>query len=127
MAENNILSASPFSDNKCAFKSNYFYGDKKIHFGYDIGITLLGWCIIVNRIIFNTINKLNESCNFWHSDNLYAQQLSKYNINHALICESLVTHIGSKTISVLDEQNIKKLTIDQHTTYMHAKLKISRE
>lgn len=87
---------------------------KRPIFGYDVAQHISGWCIILKREVWNRIGELNEDCNFWYADNIYAQQLKKYNIDHFLIPTSKVTHIngGSNTLNTLDKLKKKEFTHD---------------
>lgn len=78
--------------------------------GYTIGRQLLGWCIIVDTCIFDKIGKFDESVNFWYSDDVYAHQLRKAGIKHALVGNSRVIHLLSRTM--------KKLKPKQRIRYM---------
>jgi GT2 family glycosyltransferase len=71
--------------------------------GYRIGIELAGWCIVARRRIFEEI-KLSERVNFWYSDNVYADDLMKHGIKHALVTGAKVDHIVSQTHSVSAEE-----------------------
>ena len=71
--------------------------------GYRIGHEMAGWCIVAKRSIFDTI-ALNESVEFWFSDNVYADKLQRYNIRHALVRDSIVNHLVSQTHSVTESE-----------------------
>jgi len=66
-------------------------------FGYRTCYELTGWCIIVRREILEAI-ELSERVNFWYSDNVYGDELSRIKMRHALIRESKVDHLCSQTI-----------------------------
>jgi len=66
--------------------------------GYRIGNELKGWCIVIRRKLLSVIGELATPVNFWFSDNVYAEQLKKYNIKHALCYDSKVYHLRSKTL-----------------------------
>ena len=67
--------------------------------GYGIGFELAGWCIFCDKSLWDKIGPLDESHNFWFSDNMYAKQLKAKGIKHALICNVKVDHMGSKNAS----------------------------
>lgn len=60
---------------------------------YEIG----GWCIVCKREVLEAID-LSERVNLWYSDNIYADELTKHRIEHALVKSSKVNHITSQTI-----------------------------
>lgn len=111
MKKFDILSASPYNSNKIYFE------DDNIIYGYKIGSILCGWCIVVNKNVFNIIGKINEGVEFWYSDNLYAKQLEIGKIKHALIKNSCVKHLHSQTLRTLNYSDKKKYTTDQGHIY----------
>jgi GT2 family glycosyltransferase len=63
--------------------------------GYDIRTLIAGWCIVVDRKVFDVTGLLDERFDFYYADNDYSMTLRKYNIIHALIPGSHVKHLGS--------------------------------
>lgn len=122
MEARSIYSASPFSKNKCGHR-NAYTNDGSIHYGYQIGCEMLGWCIVVNKELFSIIGKLDESRSFWCSDNVYADQLQAHGLKHMLDCGSVVNHIGmgSKTLNTMPRATYNRLTIEEYKHYQHAK------
>lgn len=78
--------------------------------GYRIEKDILGWCIVCTRKLLKKIGGLDETCKFWYSDNIYAEQIKRAGYKHILIYESYVKHLGSKT---LIKKNHRSLTRDQ--------------
>lgn len=74
-----------------------------INEGYQIGIHIAGWAIITKTAIIKAL-PLNERCDFWYSDNIYADELQERKIKHALIATSRVDHLLSQTNPVSNEQ-----------------------
>lgn len=79
-----------------------------IYEGYNIGTHLCGWCIFVTRETINKIGKLDESFDFWYSDNVYAEQLKKAGIRHGLFCNAQVDHITSVTLKTLSSREQRR-------------------
>jgi len=107
MKVNDILSASALSTDprQRSFKrGNYSYE------GYIVGYHLTGWCLFVDRKVFTSIKKLDESVTFWYSDNVYADQLIRAKIKHHLICNVTVLHYTSRTLSKENIHIQKQLT-----------------
>lgn len=94
-----------------------------VYEGYGVGAQLSGWCIFAHRGLFDIIGDLDESASFWYSDNLYAEQLKKHNITHALITKSVVYHVnrGSNTLKTLSRQEVLSATKNQKQLYIDAK------
>jgi glycosyltransferase involved in cell wall biosynthesis len=85
--------------------------------GYKLRKHLNGWAIVFKRSILDKIGKLNDKVEFWRSDDAFAQQLKINSIRHALVSNSVVNHIDSKTLKTLDQKEKKKFTYDQFHTY----------
>ena len=66
--------------------------------GYKIGKQVLGWCIIVDRVVMDRIGGFDYPVNFWYSDNVYAEQLKAAGIKHALVGNSIVRHLESQSL-----------------------------
>lgn len=96
MIDNGYLSASALSTDP---RQNGFRRGDYAYEGYSIGVHLCGWCIFCQRKVFEKIGQLDESVVFWYSDNLYAKQLKRAGIKHALICNVVVLHYTSQTLS----------------------------
>jgi hypothetical protein len=83
-----FLSVSPSPKN--------IYGGLQV--GYTVGKQLLGWCIIVDRVVIETIGGFDDPVRFWYSDDVYAEQLKAAGIKHALVGDSLVRHLKSVSL-----------------------------
>ena len=84
-----------------------------IYDGYEIGSTLTGWCIFMDRYCHETIGPLDETVAFWFSDNLYALQLQAAGIVHGLFCNIQVDHITSRTLMQLPTRLQRKYQIGE--------------
>ena len=86
---------------------NYVYADNpnRVIFGYRVCYEVGGWCLVCRRDVLETID-LSERVDFWYSDNVYADELQKHRIPHALIRDSRVDHLTSQTVdfSVYDSR-----------------------
>ena len=85
MKTHSFLSVSP--------TPKHTFGGLKI--GYEVGKQVLGWCIIIDRIVMEMIGGFDDPVKFWYSDNVYAEQLKAAGIQHALIGNSRVRHLTS--------------------------------
>lgn len=108
MKENMLLSASPLCKDA---QGRYFRGTRNVEFGYSNGKHLSGWCIFIDRLLIDIMGNIDEDFPFWFADNAYAEQLKANDIRHALVRDSLVTHLGSKTLKTNDEATKHDLTI----------------
>lgn len=106
--------------NSVSPRCNYFNKPSNgLKEGYKLRVHLNGWAIVINRSILKKIQKFDESVKFWRSDDLYAQQLKKHNIKHALVSESIVNHIhkGSATLNTLTSKEREEMTHGQYNIY----------
>jgi GT2 family glycosyltransferase len=89
--------------------------DNLISYGYEKRSHITGWAIFVKRDIFNIIGKLDEHFKFWYCDDDYIETLKHYNIKHAIVYKSLVTHLESTTINngIISKKDRHKFTYDQ--------------
>lgn len=95
--------------------SNFLYE------GYEIGIELTGWCIFMDRYCHETIGPLDETMSFWYSDNLYALQLQRAGISHAMFCNIQVDHIVSRTLSMQPSRVQRKYQMGELSKYINRK------
>lgn len=97
--------------------------------GLQVGVHVAGWCIAVEREMIKSIGGFNEQVDFWYSDNIYADQLRKNKIQHALVCNAYVDHIGlgSQTLSKLDRNKSLQLTRYQRKKYIEGVMMLYAE
>jgi len=93
MESNGYHSASALSQDAKGFKRGYY-----VYEGYEIGKHITGWCLFMDKFCRDIIGPLDESCNFWYSDNLYACQLKAAHLRHGLFCNIQIDHITSRTL-----------------------------
>lgn len=108
MEKYNLLSASPLCPN--------VQGKKKgapVEFGYDIAHNISGWCIMTDRLLYDIIGLLDDTFDFWFSDNVYIEQLKLHDVQHALVRNSIVTHLGSTTLNTLEQKLKDDYTINE--------------
>ena len=103
----NIKSFSPFEPD---WFNKYYYGlfnEGNVYTGYTTGVELLGWCILVKKEVLDLINGFDEQFVFYYQDNDYGLTLQKHGINHALIKNSVVYHLMSKSHNLMSEEEYK--------------------
>jgi hypothetical protein len=97
MRVNGYLSASALSQDD---RQRFFRHGEFAYEGYNVGYQLTGWCIFTSKKLWSIIGDLDETHQFWFSDNVYAEQLKAKGIKHALICSVQVDHLGSQTLKM---------------------------
>lgn len=100
----------------------YFKEYQDYYLGYDIGKHITGWCLITTRKVLEQIDFCNEKnfrVSFWRSDDIYKDLLKQHNIKHALVRNSKVTHLLSKTLKTHSKEKQIELTTGQKQKYLH--------
>ncbi len=116
-----ILKASeelPEVKSFCSFASQHVAAKmtEPYYVRYGVGGFLCGWCITVKREIFQKF-RLNDEVNFWCSDNVYQDQLIEHGIQHALVRDSYVEHLGGVTLFTMPQDKIHEYTAKQAEIY----------
>ena len=110
--DKNLLSVSPYSTVPHKTKFGLSISDK-IEYGHQIRRYLAGWCIFQKRKIYDIIGPLDERFIFWYADDDYAATLKQKGLPHALVLNSVVEHVESKTLNTENAEVRQKLTRDQ--------------
>lgn len=114
MKINGFDSASALSSDH---RQKYLKRGDWIYEGYEVGKYLTGWCIFVTRKCIEQIGQLDETFDFWYSDNIYADQIIKAGIRHGLFCNVQVNHIVSATLRTVPPKVRKQYSYDNTAKY----------
>lgn len=106
--DSQILSMSPMDDGW--HRHQLFDKSISIHYGYRTSYEIAGWSILVNRIALEKLGSFDEQFTFWYQDNDYAKSLEINGIKHALITESKVTHLLSKSHNLIEPEKKYEMT-----------------
>uniref|UniRef100_A0A6M3KCV1 Putative glycosyltransferase n=1 Tax=viral metagenome TaxID=1070528 RepID=A0A6M3KCV1_9ZZZZ len=87
--------------------------------GYGVGVYVTGWCIANKRSAMEKIGGFNDIVEFWYSDNIYALQLQKAGLIHALIADWAIKHHASQTL-FSSNVDVGNLTHGQAKNYEEA-------
>jgi len=83
------------------FFNGHFIGmSEDYHENYKVTEFLSGWCLVMKRKVFDLLYPWDEQFDMYYQDNDYAKRLELLGIKHALVRDSIVTHLGSKTTDV---------------------------
>jgi len=108
-AKNAIYAMETFSFLSVSPTPRHIFGGLRV--GYEVGKHVLGWCIIMDRVVMDMIGGFDYPVRFWYSDDVYAEQLKAAGIQHALVGNSLVRHLTS--VSLLNRKIVSgKLRMD---------------
>jgi len=103
-----LLSMSPMDDTW--FRHNTFDRLNPVYYGYRTSYELTGWSILANKKVFDIIGEFDEEFTFWYQDNDYSNNLIKYGIKHALITNSKVTHLLSRSHGLIEQEKKYEMT-----------------
>ena len=118
MKINGFDSASALSEDR---RQSAFKRGDWIYPGYEIGIHLTGWCIFVTKECIKKLGSLDETFEFWYSDNVYADQLQANNLRHGLFCNVQVNHVTSVTVRTAPAADQRRYTREATTRYSKLK------
>lgn len=114
MRLNGYHSASALAGHLIHFNGgSWFEEGDHVYEGYKVGYILTGWCLFVDRFCTEKIGLLDETVNFWYSDDLYAAQIKAAGIEHALFCNIRVDHLCSQTLNKEKASYQRNLQIGQ--------------
>lgn len=106
--DNFILSMSPMDDGW--HRHQTFDKSTGIYYGYRTSYEVAGWSILVHKSVIEKIGGFDEQFTFWYQDNDYANSLMENNIKHALIRNSKVTHLLSKSHGLIESEKKYSMT-----------------
>jgi GT2 family glycosyltransferase len=115
--DSEILSMSPMDDNW--HRHATFNKDIKVHYGYRTSYEVAGWSILVNRSVIDKIGGFDEQFTFWYQDNDYANCLKVNGIKHALITDSKVTHLLSRSHGLIEQEKKHSMTDGLGITFLN--------
>jgi GT2 family glycosyltransferase len=82
-----------------------------VHEGWAIGKEFAGWCLVFKTDSLKMLLPLDEQFEFWCADNDMTMEMQKLKMRHALVTDSHVTHLFSKSHVLMD--NIAHYTANQ--------------
>jgi hypothetical protein len=115
MSRLRIRSVSPL----CPWAGGHapYRGRQGVAFGSGVRYELAGWCIALERSLWHELGGFDETCDFWCSDDVYALQLQRAGVRHALVLQSVVAHLGSQTLEQCEDDLQARLTVEQHARF----------
>jgi len=114
MKEYGFDSASALSNDT---RQRTFKREDCIYEGYNIGVHVTGWCIFVTKEAIQKIGKLDETFDFWYSDNVYVDQLKSHGLHHGLFCNIYVDHLTSMTLKTLSMKDQRRYSVNARYRY----------
>lgn len=70
--------------------------------GYDVEKVLMGWCIGMNRYVYDKMGGFDERFSFWYQDNDYANTLKKFKFKHARVNDAYALHKYQQSHKLLE-------------------------
>ncbi len=118
MINNGFDSGSALSTDS---RQRHFQRGNYVYPYYTVGTYLTGWCIFLTKDCYQKIGKLDESFEFWYSDNIYADQLQAKGLRHGLFCNVQVDHITSQTLITKPGNERRRLSFGATRNYENLK------
>jgi GT2 family glycosyltransferase len=85
--------------------------------GYDKMKHFTGWFFMTKRSVIQRVGAFDEKLDFWYCDDDFINVLKKYNIPNVLVTNSVITHLGSKTLSSIEQKKRNFMTNKQWVYY----------
>jgi len=73
-------------------------------YGWETGKYFCGWAVVMDRDAFNVVHPFDEQFKFWCQDDDMAITLKTSGMKHALISDSKVKHLLSKSHKLLENE-----------------------
>jgi GT2 family glycosyltransferase len=68
----------------------------------------MGWSIIMKKRVWDIVYPWDENFDLYYQDNDYCEILKYNNIKHAVVRDSIATHLISQTVTDGFQSNIEK-------------------
>ena len=79
--------------------------------------------ILVHKSVIEKIGGFDEQFTFWYQDNDYANSLIQNGIKHALITNSKVTHLLSRSHGLIEQEKKYEMTDGLGVKFMNKWMK----
>jgi hypothetical protein len=86
------------------------YVDGGVYEGWGIGYSYAGWAVLYKADSFAKLQPFDEQYVFFCQDNSVIDDMQKMNMRHALIANSLVTHLANQSHRTVDYATFKHYT-----------------
>lgn len=80
------------------YRGHFVGTDEEYHENYKVSEFLSGWCYVMKKRVFDIVYPWDEQFDLYYQDNDYAEKIKSLGIKHALVRDSIVSHLGSQTI-----------------------------
>lgn len=96
------------------YYDGHFVGNQLQYFeSYKVSEALMGWCIVIKKESFDKIAPLDELFDMYYQDNDFAMMLQANGIKHALVRNSIVSHLQTITVTNYTDSQRRKMQIDE--------------
>lgn len=87
-----------------------------IQWGYTIGC-VCGWCLVVKKDVIKQLLPFDERFEFYCQDCDYAQRLRENKFTHALVGNSCVNHLVSRSFDLIEPESVSRFTDGGRAAY----------
>jgi len=86
-------------------------GDAKYFESYEVSEAIMGWSLVIKKTSLDKIIPFDENFDMYYQDNDYSMMLQKNGIKHALVRDSIASHLSTLYLSQpLDDKKKHKMT-----------------
>jgi len=90
------------------FDGHFLNTDNDYHENYKVTEFMAGWCYVMKKRVFDLVYPWDEQFAFYFQDNDYSEKIKSLGIKHALVRDSIVTHLGSRTTGISNMDKFKE-------------------
>jgi hypothetical protein len=90
------------------FDGHFIGSNEDYHESYKVNEFLTGWCYIIKKRVFELVYPWDEQFDLYYQDNDYAEKIKMLGIKHALVRDSIVSHLGSKTLGIPSKRKFEE-------------------
>ena len=95
------------------YEWHFMDGDAKYFESYTVSEAVMGWSLVIKRTALDKIIPFDEDFDMYYQDNDYSMMLQKNGIKHALVRDSIASHLSTLYIPQgYDAQKKDKMTQD---------------
>lgn len=99
------LCFSPIDRDYKTMSYDLFPENKDYYVGWNNKYHFAAWCFVLDRSIFKTIGKLDETFDFYSADDDFLMTLRKYALDNVLVTHSYVKHLSQVVTKKENEFN----------------------
>lgn len=85
------------------YRGHFVGTEEDYHENYKVTEFMTGWCYVMKRRAFDLVYPWDEQFDLYYQDNDYSEKIKSLGIKHALVRDSIVSHLGSETVGTVNK------------------------